>query len=158
MTASEVGAVPDDAWQEVRDVVRVWLDNTDAGRFTNEVTNAVLSVPAIADAFYAADESEVYVTALVLACSDGWSDGESAMQSYIETARTHVETAPPPLAKMTPQAAEDVVWLAKLAQSSSWPGEMADRVQRAADRVVREYGSDADRAALAALYSEDGTR
>ena len=29
--------------------------------------------------------------------------------------------------------------------------EMADRVQRAADRVVSELGSDADRAAIAAL-------
>lgn len=33
--------------------------------------------------------------ALGLACSDGWSDGESAMQSYIETARTHIEALPP---------------------------------------------------------------
>ncbi len=56
------------------------------------------------------------------------------------------------------ELAEDIVWLAKLAQGSSWPGEMADRVQRAADRVVSELGSDADRAAIAALYSEDGAR
>ena len=151
MTAEAAGAVPDDVIEAVRDVVRVWLDNTDAGRFTHEVTNAVLSTPAVADAFYAADESEVYVTALGMACSDGWSDGESAMQFYIETARTHVEAAPTPLVKMTPQAAEDVVWLAKLAQGSSWPGEMADRVQRAADRVVCEYGTDADRAAIDAI-------
>ena len=53
---------------------------------------------------------------------------------------------------------EDVAWLAKLAQGSSWPGEMAHRVQVAADRVIREFGTDADRAAIAALYSEDGTR
>ena len=57
----------------------------------------------------------------------------------------------PPLVKLTPEMAEDIVWLAKLAQGSSWPGEMADRVQRAADRVVSELGSDADRAAIAAL-------
>ena len=49
------------------------------------------------------------------------------------------------------EIAADAVWLAKLAQGSSWPGEMADRVQRAADRVVSELGSDADRAAIAAL-------
>ncbi len=90
MTAEAAGAVPDDVRQEVRDVVRAWLDNTDAGRFTNEVTNAVLSVPAIADAFYAADEGEVYVTALGLACSDGWADGDGAMASYIEDARTQL--------------------------------------------------------------------
>ena len=52
----------------------------------------VLALPGIADAFYAADEGEVYATALGLACSDGWSDGESAMESYIETARDHVAT------------------------------------------------------------------
>jgi len=63
-----------------------------------------------------------------------------------------------PLVKMTPQSAEDIVWLAKLAQGSSWPGEMADRVQRAADRVVLEYGSKADRSAIAALYPSPGDR
>lgn len=42
------------------------------------------------------------------------------------------------------ELADDAVWLAKLARGSSWPGEMADRVQRAADRVVSELGSDAD--------------
>jgi hypothetical protein len=56
------------------------------------------------------------------------------------------------------KVAEDIVWLAKLAQGSSWPGEMADRVQRAADRVVLEYGSKADRAAIAALYPSPGDR
>ena len=54
---------------------------------------AVLSVPALADALYAADEGEVYVIALEMACSDGWSDGESAMQHYIEAARTRIEAA-----------------------------------------------------------------
>ena len=57
------------------------------------------------------------------------------------------------------ETAADAVWLAKLARGSSWPGEMADRVHRAADRVVCEYGTDADRAAiaaLAALHPEDG--
>lgn len=63
-----------------------------------------------------------------------------------------------PLVKLTPEMAEDIVWLAKLAQGSSWPGEMAHRVQVAADRVIREFGTDADRAAIAALYSEDGAR
>ena len=49
--------------------------------------DAVLAVPAIADALA---DVEVYWTALGLACSDGWSDGASAMQSYIETARDHI--------------------------------------------------------------------
>ena len=49
------------------------------------------------------------------------------------------------------ELAEDIVWLAKLAQGSSWPGEMAERVEQAANRVIREYGSDADRAALEAV-------
>lgn len=61
-----------------------------------------------------------------------------------------------PLVKLTPEMAEDIVWLAKLAQGSSWPGEVAYWVQRAADRVVSELGSDADRAAIAALYPEAG--
>ena len=51
------------------------------------VARAVLAVPAIADALA---DVEVYWTALGLACSDGWSDGASAMQSYIETARDHI--------------------------------------------------------------------
>ena len=42
---------------------------------------------AVADALA---DVEVYRTALGLACSDGWSDGASAMQSYIETARDHI--------------------------------------------------------------------
>jgi len=59
-----------------------------------------------------------------------------------------------PLVKMTPRLAEDIVWLAKLAQGSSWPGEMAHGVQQAADRVIVEYGTHADRAAVAALRPE----
>lgn len=59
-----------------------------------------------------------------------------------------------PLVKMGPQLEQDVLWLAKLARGSSWPGEMADRVQKAADRVVVEYGTHADRAAIAALRPE----
>ena len=51
------------------------------------VADAVLAVPAIADALA---DVEVYWTALGLACSDGWSDGASAMQSYIETARVRM--------------------------------------------------------------------
>jgi len=49
--SDENPAQADDVRQMVYDVVRVWLDNTDAGRFTNEVTNAVLSVPALAEVF-----------------------------------------------------------------------------------------------------------
>ena len=78
---------PDDLRQTVRDVVRAWLDGTTGGRYTNEVADAVLSVPGIADALA---DVEVYRAALGLACSDGWSDGASAMQSYIETARDHI--------------------------------------------------------------------
>ena len=59
------------------------------------LARAVLSVPALADALYAADEGEVYVTALEMACSDGWADGEGAMQHYIEAARTRIEAAAP---------------------------------------------------------------
>ena len=42
------------------------------------------------------------------------------------------------------------VWMAKLARGSSWPGEMAHAVEDAAVRVIREYGTDADRAAIEA--------
>jgi hypothetical protein len=87
------GEGPDDATvKAVRDVVRAWLDGTTGGRYTNEVARAVLSVPEVRDAFYAADEGEVYATALSMACSDGWSDGEAAMQSYIEDARARIAT------------------------------------------------------------------
>lgn len=81
---------PEELRQTVRDVVRAWLDGTTGGRYTNEVADAVLAVPAIADALRAAEEVEVYRTALGLACSDGWSDGQSAMESYIETAKAHI--------------------------------------------------------------------
>lgn len=56
-----------------------------------------------------------------------------------------------PLVKMPKEIAQDVVWLAKLAQGCSWPGEMADGVQRAADRVIHVYGTDADRAVIALM-------
>jgi len=46
---------------------------------------------------------------------------------------------------------DDVVWLAKLAQGSSWPGEMAQQVQSAVYRVINEFGSDADRQVAAML-------
>jgi len=41
---------PEELRQTVRDVVRAWLDGTTGGRYTNEVAEAVLAVPAIADA------------------------------------------------------------------------------------------------------------
>ena len=53
------------------------------------------------------------------------------------------------------QIQEDAVWLAKLASGSSWPGEMAHRVQTAADRVIAACGSDADRA-IARLLAGGG--
>ena len=31
----------------------------------------------------------------------------------------------------------DVAWLARLVRGSSWPGEMAEQVERAAERVIR---------------------
>ena len=46
--------------------------------------------------------------------------------------------------------AGDVVWMAKLARGSSWPGEMAHAVDQAACRVIARFGSDADLAALEA--------
>lgn len=52
----------------------------------------------------------------------------------------------------------DAVWLAKLARGSSWPCEMAERVERAADRVVTHLGTDADRRALAWRNELGGTQ
>ena len=49
--------------------------------------------------------------------------------------------------------APDAVWMAKLARGGSWPGEMAERVERAANRVITALGDDADRAALDAVAS-----
>lgn len=34
----------------------------------------------------------------------------------------------------------DALWMAKLARGSSWPNEMAQRVDDAADRVIRALG------------------
>lgn len=85
----------DELDQTVHDVVRAWLDGTTGARYTEEVARAVLTVPEIADALMAAREVRVYRTALGLACSDGWSDGESAMASYIETAETHLAILAP---------------------------------------------------------------
>lgn len=85
----------DELEQTVRDVVRAWLDGTTGARYAKEVARAVLTVPEIADALIAAREVRVYRTALGLACSDGWSDGESAMASYIETAETHLAILAP---------------------------------------------------------------
>ena len=47
------------------------------------------------------------------------------------------------------QVVRDAVWLAKLARGSSWPGEMAELVERAAERVIGAMGTDDDRRALA---------
>ena len=83
---------------ELRQAVRVVLADhfpmTPLYR-VNKAADAVLAVPAIADALTAAREVRVYRTALGLACSDGWSDGESAMASYIETAETHLAILAP---------------------------------------------------------------
>lgn len=37
----------------------------------------------------------------------------------------------------------EAVWLAKLARGSSWPGEMAERVEQAAARVIAVLGDGA---------------
>ncbi len=62
---------------------------------------------------------------------------------------------PDPTADTVQQALvrDDAVWMAKLARGSSWPGEMAHNVEQAANRVIAAYGSDADRAAIAALLA-----
>lgn len=38
--------------------------------------------------------------------------------------------------QVPPQLAADAVWLAKLARGSSWPGDMAQRVEQAAEYVI----------------------
>ena len=38
--------------------------------------------------------------------------------------------------ELCPDEADDAVWMAKLARGASWPGEMAQRVQDAADRTI----------------------
>ena len=54
------------------------------------------------------------------------------------------------------EIARDAVWMAKLASGASWPGEMAHRVQQAADRVISALGTDADRAVITALIDTVG--
>ena len=58
--------------------------------------------------------------------------------------------------ELCPDEADDAVWMAKLARGSSWPGEMAQRVQDAADRTIaacdwRENGTVSDAARLRSL-------
>lgn len=48
-----------------------------------------------------------------------------------------------------PEVMRDAVWLAKLARGSSWPGEMAHRVEIAAERVIETLGDEDDRRGLA---------
>lgn len=43
--------------------------------------------------------------------------------------------------------AQDAVWLAQLARGSSWPGEMAQRVEDAARRVIDLFGTEAQKKA-----------
>ena len=58
--------------------------------------------------------------------------------------------------ELCPDEADDAVWMAKLARGASWPGEMAQRVQDAADRTIaacdwRENGTVSDAARLRSL-------
>jgi hypothetical protein len=73
-------------------------------------------------------------------------------------ARAALKVLPNPTADTVQQALvrDDAVWMAKLARGSSWPGEMAHNVEQAANRVIAAYGSDADRAAIAALLAGGG--
>lgn len=71
------------------------LDTEAAYPRLEKMARAVLSVPVVRDALARARMAEVCRTALGLACSDGWSDGESAMASYIETAETHLAVLSP---------------------------------------------------------------
>jgi hypothetical protein len=50
----------------------------------------------------------------------------------IEALRSRVADQDAELTRM----ARDAAWLARLARGSSWPGEMAQRVEDAADRVI----------------------
>ena len=65
--------------------------------------------------------------------------------------------------ELCPDEADDAVWMAKLARGSSWPGEMAQRVQDAADRTIaacdwRENGTVSDAARLRSLAARFDNR
>lgn len=58
-----------------------------------------------------------------------WADGTTPTPSSV----TDEEAAE---RRVSEQVAADAVWMAKLARGSSWPGEMAQRVDDAAARVL----------------------
>ena len=65
--------------------------------------------------------------------------------------------------ELCPDEADDAVWMAKLARGASWPGEMAQRVQDAADRTIaacdwRENGTVSDAARLRSLAARFDNR
>ena len=53
-----------------------------------------------------------------------------------------------PVVVIDEAVAVDAAWLARLARGGSWPGEMAERVEQAARRVLDACGSAVDQQAL----------
>ena len=104
------------------------------------------------------------VASAVDLCVDGWNGEPWSMAQEVARAVLSVPVVRDALARdaQVREAAADAVWMAKLARGSSWPGEMAQAVDNAAERVIRALGTDGDRAALdavtAALYPSPGDR
>ena len=116
------------------------------------------------------DEAMVEAVARAINAADNeWADAprttpHEVWPTHVARAALSVPVVRDALARdaQVREAAADAVWMAKLARGSSWPGEMAQAVDNAAERVIRALGTDGDRAALdavtAALYPSPGDR
>lgn len=71
----------------------------------------------------------------------GFQATVDALWGLHQNAKARLDAAPPAPSTPAPQADEqirsDAAWIARLARGSSWPGEMAQRVEDACDRVSK---------------------
>ena len=115
---------------------------TTLGRLTPEARAALGVIPPD-------PESVPLIAAVTLAdWLEGWCEHEDGATNGPECCVWRKEAAtvrnlasqipafPLPPDPVVAAIREDAVWLAKLARGSSWPGEMADQVERAANRVI----------------------
>lgn len=86
----------------------------------------------------AGDQERAHRRALHLAWAEGYDAGT------IDAAKAHLAVERD-LERLREALTTDATWLARLARGSSWPGEMAQRVEDAADRISALATPEADR-------------